>query len=212
MIHSLICFPRACNFLYSLPSAPQNAQPRQTTSPSATVTWARPESPTVLMRHLSRPSQNTKTKHQRVIKHYRIVYEQRVSCNDTVLDFLRRKTIHLQMNNPMQAHNPPFLRDQLSKQAPVPGTAAVVKRYKMLDPEEHFSHCFLCMPPFLWHRHHASDAFEGRTDHFKNTNALTFLSASLSIQLRWILHNTLGKSILNTLKNTSTIYFNICKD
>lgn len=56
VIHNLICFPRACNFLPSLLSAPQNAQWWQTTSPSATVMWAWPESPTVLTQHLSWPS------------------------------------------------------------------------------------------------------------------------------------------------------------
>ena len=42
----------------------------------------------------------------------------------------------------MQAHNPPFLRDLLSKQAPVPGTAAIVKQYKVLDPKTIFSTAF----------------------------------------------------------------------
>lgn len=59
VIQSLIRFPGARNFHRSLPSAPRNAQPRQTTSCSAALTWPRHESPTVLIRHLSKPNQGS---------------------------------------------------------------------------------------------------------------------------------------------------------
>lgn len=155
------------------------------------MTWARPESPTLLIRHLSQPSPISSS-----VWHEAPAALQAPPCTSSELlvimlvwaSWEERLSIKLQMSNPTQVHNLPFLWDLQSKQAHVPGTAAtvLVQQHKIPDPKEHIFCCFLSVPSSFWHRHHASDAFKGQAHHFKNTHVLPFLSSCTNtLQCTW---------------------------
>lgn len=95
---------------------------------------------------------------------------------------------------PFQAHKHSFLWDPLSKQTPVPGTAAIVKRYKMLDPKELFSPLLSQCATISLAQAPRAGCLQGLDTAFQKQRC-----AYISEQLPWILYNTLGKNILNTL-------------